>query len=80
MQSASHIPLVRIYAVVCQSGAGESNKWIAESRNVVADYERAVVAGSTRASRVSRCKSTRSIPAPPPKATRRSRAFAARPQ
>ena len=41
MQSASHIPLVRIYAVVCQSGATESNKWIAESRNVVADYERA---------------------------------------
>jgi DUF3047 family protein len=41
MQSASHIPLVRIYAVVCQSGASEANKWVAESRNVAADYERA---------------------------------------
>lgn len=41
IQSASNIPLVRIYAVVCQSGAGEANKWIAESRNVAADYERA---------------------------------------
>ena len=41
MQHASHIPLVHIFAVVCQSGAGEANKWIAESRNVAADYERA---------------------------------------
>jgi hypothetical protein len=41
MQSASHIPLLRIYAVVCQSGATETNKWVAESRNVAADYERA---------------------------------------
>jgi hypothetical protein len=40
MQSASHIPLVRIYAVVCQSGPADANKWIAESRNVAADYER----------------------------------------
>lgn len=41
MQSASNIPLVRIFAVVCQSGAAEANKWIAESRNIAADYERA---------------------------------------
>ncbi len=41
MQSASNIPLVHIYAVVCQSGASEANKWIAESRNIAADYERA---------------------------------------
>ena len=41
IQSASNIPLVRIYAVVCQSGTAEANKWIAESRNVAADYERA---------------------------------------
>ena len=41
MQSASNIPLVHIFAVVCQSGATEANKWIAESRNVAADYERA---------------------------------------
>jgi hypothetical protein len=41
VQSASNIPLVRIYAVVCQSGAGEANKWITENRNIAADYERA---------------------------------------
>ncbi len=41
IQSASNIPLVRIYAVVCQSGPGEANKWIAESRNIASDYERA---------------------------------------
>ena len=33
--------LVRIFAVVCQSGAAETNKWIEESRNIAADYERA---------------------------------------
>jgi hypothetical protein len=41
MQSASNIPLVHIFAVVCQSGGAEVNKWIAESRNVMVDYERA---------------------------------------
>ena len=41
MQSASNIPLVHIFAVVCQSGAAEANKWIAESRNIAADYQRA---------------------------------------
>ena len=41
MQSASNIPLVRIFAVVCQSGGEEANKWIAESRNIAADYQRA---------------------------------------
>ena len=41
VQSASNIPLVHIYAVVCQSGTGEANKWLTESRNVAADYERA---------------------------------------
>ncbi len=40
-QYASNIPLVRIFAVVCQSGAADMNKWITESRNVAADYERA---------------------------------------
>jgi Protein of unknown function (DUF3047) len=40
-QSASNIPLVHVFAVVCESGAGEANRWIAESRNVAADYERA---------------------------------------
>lgn len=41
MESASSIPLVHIYAVVCRSGAGDLNRWLTESRNVAADYERA---------------------------------------
>jgi hypothetical protein len=40
-QDASNIPLVHIFAVVCQSGASDVNRWIAETRNVAADYERA---------------------------------------
>ncbi len=40
-QNASNIPLVHIFAVVCQSGAGDANRWITENRNVAADYERA---------------------------------------
>ena len=41
MVNASSIPLVRVFAVVCESGAAEANRWIAESRNVAADYGRA---------------------------------------
>jgi hypothetical protein len=41
MQYASNIPLVRIFAVVCQSGGAEMNKWVAESRNIADDYHRA---------------------------------------
>ena len=41
MQSSSEIPLVHIFAVVCQSGAAEANRWIAENHNVAADYQRA---------------------------------------
>ena len=40
-QSASSIPLVHVFAVVCQSGAAEANRWIAEKHNIAADYERA---------------------------------------
>lgn len=40
-QNASSIPLVRIFAFVCRSGAAEANRWLDESRNVAADYERA---------------------------------------
>jgi hypothetical protein len=40
-QSASAIPLVRIFAVVCRSGETETNRWIAEARNVAADYQAA---------------------------------------
>lgn len=41
MESASSIPLVHIFAVVCQSGTAGMNRWIRESRNVSKDYERA---------------------------------------
>jgi len=40
-QYASSIPLVHIFAMVCQSGAAEANHWIPEKHNVAADYERA---------------------------------------
>jgi hypothetical protein len=39
--SASSIPLVHIFAVVCQSGPDQLNRWISESHNVVEDYQRA---------------------------------------
>jgi hypothetical protein len=41
MQSASAIPLVHIFAVVCRSGALEANQWVSETRNVAGDYEKA---------------------------------------
>jgi hypothetical protein len=41
MQNSSEIPLVHIFAVVCQSGAAEANRWIDENHNVAADYQRA---------------------------------------
>lgn len=39
--SASSIPLVHIFAFVCQSGTEQLNRWVAEARNLAADYERA---------------------------------------
>lgn len=41
MQSASAIPLVRIFAVVCRSGPAEINQWLSETRNVAEDYYKA---------------------------------------
>jgi hypothetical protein len=41
MQNASSIPLVHIFAVVCESGAADVNRWLPEMRDVAADYERA---------------------------------------
>jgi hypothetical protein len=32
---------VHIFAVVCESGFGDANHWVAESHNVAADYEHA---------------------------------------
>jgi hypothetical protein len=40
-QSTSFIPLVHVYSVVCESGSNDANRWLSESRNVAADYERA---------------------------------------
>jgi len=41
MQSASSIPLVHIFAVVCRSGMESANQWLRESRNVSEDFQRA---------------------------------------
>jgi hypothetical protein len=41
MQNASSIPLVHIYAVVCRSGGTDLNRWLQETRDVAADYEKA---------------------------------------
>lgn len=40
-EPASDIPLVHIFAMVCESGSSQANQWLAENRNVAADYERA---------------------------------------
>jgi len=41
MESSSSIPLVHIFAVVCQSGGEQMNHWIAEARNLAGDYQNA---------------------------------------
>jgi hypothetical protein len=40
-QSASNLPLLHVFAVVCESGVSQTNHWLGESRNVAADYQRA---------------------------------------
>src|ERR1019366_240832 len=40
-QSATGFPFLHIFAVVCESGSRDANRWITESHNVEADYERA---------------------------------------
>lgn len=40
-QKSGFIPLVSVYAIVCQSGPGNLHRWVQESRNVAADYARA---------------------------------------
>lgn len=40
-QSASSIPLLHIFAVVCESGATDVNRWVSEIRDVAADYQKA---------------------------------------
>ena len=41
MQSASMVPLLHLTALVCRSGPDEMNRWITETRDLAADYERA---------------------------------------
>jgi hypothetical protein len=41
MQSASSMPLMHIFAVVCESGPEAANRWVREVRNLKEDYERA---------------------------------------
>jgi len=41
MESASSIPLVHIFAIVCRSGGGDINQWLQENRNIEADYQKA---------------------------------------
>ena len=40
-QKAGFIPLVHVFAVVCESGWSDANRWVEERRNVAADYARA---------------------------------------
>ena len=40
-QPANSFPFLHIFAVVCESGVAQANRWIAESHNMAADYERA---------------------------------------
>jgi len=40
-QSASSIPLVHIFALVCRSGIEELNRWLPETHNVAEDYQKA---------------------------------------
>jgi hypothetical protein len=40
-QSASSIPLMHIFALVCRSGAAELNQWLPETHNVAQDYQKA---------------------------------------
>lgn len=40
-QSASSLPMVHIWAIVCRSGAAEQNQWVSEDHNLAADYRKA---------------------------------------
>ena len=41
LQSASSLPLVHIFALVCRSGAEELNRWLPEAHNLADDYRKA---------------------------------------
>jgi hypothetical protein len=40
-QNAGFIPLVHVFAIVCESGGTGLNQWITETHNMAADYQRA---------------------------------------
>lgn len=40
VQNVSGIPFIHVFAFVCQSGPRDLNRWIPETRNIEADYER----------------------------------------
>ena len=58
-QSAGYIPLAHVFAIVCESGAAQTGRWVQEARDVAADFVRAygkpapqnvqIVAGQTTA-------------------------------
>ena len=41
MRRVRSIPLVKVFAVVCESGPAEMNRWLTETRNLASDYEHA---------------------------------------
>jgi len=41
MQPVRSLPLLHVFAFVCESGAASANRWVSENRNVAADFERA---------------------------------------
>ncbi len=41
MENANSPLLIHVFAIVCRSGMAEANRWIAENRNVAADYLKA---------------------------------------
>ncbi len=40
-QNAGFIPLVRVFAIVCESGGAGLNQWMSETHDMAADYQRA---------------------------------------
>ena len=40
-QATGFIPLVHVFALVCESGASRLNQWVSETQNLAADYQRA---------------------------------------
>ncbi len=40
-ENASFIPLLHVFAIVCESGSADINRWLTEERNVALDYQRA---------------------------------------